>query len=103
MMNRFLTVGATAFALVVQTDVALAGASGLPWETPLQTITNSLTGPVLQSFLILAVLVSGIVISFAEVGAGAKRLLQAVFGLSVAASAVSFFPAFFNFAGAATF
>ena len=82
---------------------ALAGASGLPWETPLQTITNSLTGPVLQSFLILAVLVSGIVISFAEVGAGAKRLLQAVFGLSVAASAVSFFPAFFNFAGAATF
>ena len=42
-------------------------------------------------------------IAFTEVGAGAKRLLQAVFGLSIAAAAVSFFPTFFNFAGAATF
>ncbi len=103
MMTRLVPAGAAGLTLLLQADAALAGASGLPWETPLQTITNSLTGPVLQSFLILAVLVSGIVISFAEVGAGAKRLLQAVFGLSVAASAVSFFPAFFNFAGAATF
>ncbi|MGI9451086.1 MAG: hypothetical protein ACR2QH_10690 [Geminicoccaceae bacterium] len=38
-----------------------------------------------------------------EVGAGVKRLLQAVFGLSVAVAAVSFFPGFFGFAGAATF
>jgi type IV secretion system protein VirB2 len=82
---------------------AQAGASGLPWETPLQTITDSLSGPVLQSMLILAILVSGVMIAFTEVGAGAKRLLQAVFGLSIAAAAVSFFPAFFNFAGAATF
>jgi type IV secretion system protein VirB2 len=82
---------------------AQAGASGLPWETPLQTITDSMSGPVLQSLLILAILVSGVMIAFTEVGAGAKRLLQAVFGLSIAAAAVSFFPAFFNFAGAATF
>jgi type IV secretion system protein VirB2 len=103
MTTRLYLFGSSAVAVLLQADTALAGASGLPWETPLQTITDSLTGPVLQSFLILAVLVSGIVISFAEVGAGAKRLLQAVVGLSVAASAVSFFPAFFNFAGAATF
>ncbi|MGI9451339.1 MAG: hypothetical protein ACR2QH_12000 [Geminicoccaceae bacterium] len=38
-----------------------------------------------------------------EVGAGAKRLLQAVFGLSVAVGAVSFFPSFFEFGGAAIF
>jgi type IV secretion system protein VirB2 len=62
-----------------------------------------MSGPVLQSMLILAILVSGVMIAFTEVGAGAKRLLQAVFGLSIAAAAVSFFPAFFNFAGAATF
>ncbi|MGI9507988.1 MAG: TrbC/VirB2 family protein [Geminicoccaceae bacterium] len=51
---------------------AQAGASGLPWETPLQTITDSMSGPVLQSMLILAILVSGVMIAFTEVGAGAK-------------------------------
>jgi type IV secretion system protein VirB2 len=100
-MTRSL-IGAIALSALWVAE-ARAGASGLPWETPLQTITDSMSGPVLQSMLILAILVSGVMIAFTEVGAGAKRLLQAVFGLSIAAAAVSFFPAFFNFAGAATF
>ncbi|NJO37269.1 MAG: conjugal transfer protein TrbC [Rhizobiales bacterium] len=100
-MTRSL-IGAAALSFVAVAE-AQAGASGLPWETPLQIITDSMSGPVLQSMLILAILVSGVMIAFTEVGAGAKRLLQAVFGLSIAAAAVSFFPAFFNFAGAATF
>jgi type IV secretion system protein VirB2 len=100
-MTRSL-IGAIALSALWVAE-AQAGASGLPWETPLQTITDSMSGPVLQSMLILAILVSGVMIAFTEVGAGAKRLLQAVFGLSIAAAAVSFFPAFFNFAGAATF
>ena len=100
-MTRSL-IGALALSFVA-IGQAQAGASGLPWETPLQTITDSMSGPVLQSMLILAILISGVMIAFTEVGAGAKRLLQAVFGLSIAAAAVSFFPTFFNFAGAATF
>jgi type IV secretion system protein VirB2 len=100
-MTRSL-IGAIALSALWVAE-AQAGASGLPWETPLQTITDSMSGPVLQSMLILAILVSGVMIAFTEVGAGAKRLLQAVFGLSIAAAAVSFVPAFFNFAGAATF
>jgi len=39
-----------------------------------------MSGPVLQSMLIL---ISGVMIAFTEVGAGAKHLLQAVFGLSI--------------------
>ena len=82
---------------------AMAAQSGLPWEQPLETITNSLTGPVLQTFLIIAIVVAGLMMALTEVSAGAKQLLQAVFGLSVAVAAVSFFPQFFGFAGAATF
>ena len=38
-----------------------------------------------------------------EIRDGAKRLLQVVFGLSIAVAMVSFSPQFFSFAGAATF
>lgn len=100
-MTRFL-MAATA-GLSLSAGQAKAGASGLPWETPLQAITDSMSGPVLQSMLILAILISGVMIAFTEVSAGAKSMMQAVFGLSIAAAAVSFFPAFFNFAGAATY
>jgi len=82
---------------------ALAVESGLPWEQPLEAITNSLTGPVLQTFLIIAIVVAGLMMALTEASAGAKQLLQAVFGLSVAVAVVSFFPQFFDFAGAATF
>ena len=82
---------------------AHAGASGLPGEAPLQQLTNSLTGPVLQTFLIISIVVAGLMMALTEVGAGAKRLLQAVFGLSVAVATVSFFPGFFGFGGAAVY
>ena len=82
---------------------AYAAQSGLPWEAPLQTLTDSLTGPVLQTFLIISIVLAGLMMALTEVSAGAKRLLQAVFGLSIAVAAVSFFPQFFGFAGAATF
>ncbi len=89
--------------LALSAGQAMAAQSGLPWEQPLETITNSLTGPVLQTFLIIAIVVAGLMMALTEVSAGAKQLLQAVFGLSVAVAAVSFFPQFFGFAGAATF
>ena len=84
-------------------NCAYAAQSGLPWEAPLQTLTDSLTGPVLQTFLIISIVFAGLMMALTEVSAGAKRLLQAVFGLSIAVAAVSFFPQFFGFAGAATF
>jgi len=100
-MIKNLAVSVTLTALTI--SQAKAAQSGLPWEAPLQTLTNSLTGPVLQTFLIISIVVAGLMMALTEVGAGVKRLLQAVFGLSVAVAAVSFFPGFFGFAGAAVF
>jgi type IV secretion system protein VirB2 len=100
MIVRILAAGTL---LTMSSAQALAAQSGLPWEQPLETITNSLTGPVLQTFLIISIVVAGLMMALTEVSAGARRLLQAVFGLSVAVAAVSFFPGFFGFAGAASF
>ena len=97
------TVGLSAVLIALTITQAHAAAAGLPWETPLQTLTNSLTGPVLRTFLIISIVVAGLMMALTEVGAGAKRLLQAVFGLSVAVGAISFFPGFFNFNGAFVF
>lgn len=94
---------ASAFVLATTISQAFAGAQGLPWEGPLQQIQDGLTGPVLQTFLIISIIVAGLMMALTEVGAGAKRLLQAVFGLSIAAGAVSFFPGFFGFNGAILF
>ena len=101
MTMKRLGIAATLTALTV--GQAHAGASGLPWEAPLEQLTDSLTGPVLQTFLIISIVIAGLMMALTEVGAGAKQLLQAVFGLSVAVAAVSFFPGFFGFGGAAIF
>ena len=103
MMPVIKHMGLSAAFVALTVGQAHAAASGLPWEAPLQQLTDSLTGPVLQTFLIISIVVAGLMMALTEVGAGAKRLLQAVFGLSVAVAAVSFFPGFFNFGGAAVF
>ena len=103
MFTTLKRLGLAAAMAAITVRQAHAGASGLPWETPLQRLTDSLTGPVLQTFLIIAIVIAGLMMALTEVGAGAKRLLQAVFGLSVAVAAVSFFPGFFGFGGAAIF
>jgi len=105
MISVIKRLGISASLVVMTIGQAHAAASGasLPWETPLQQLTDSLTGPVLRTFLIISIVVAGLMMALTEVGAGAKRLLQAVFGLSVAVGAVSFFPTFFEFGGAAIF
>ena len=41
-----------------------AGTSGLPWEGPLETFKNSITGPVALSVAILALCVAGAMLIF---------------------------------------
>lgn len=50
-----------AISLVALPQIALAqgGGGGLPWEGPLQTLSNSLTGPVAISIALIAIAVAG--------------------------------------------
>jgi type IV secretion system protein VirB2 len=82
---------------------AHAAGSGMPWKGPLQNILSSVEGPVAQILGAITIIFSGLALGFGESGGGMRKLLQIVFGLSIAFTASSFFLSFFSFAGGATF
>lgn len=80
---------------------ALAGGSSMPWEAPLQSILESIEGPVAKIIAVLIIIVTGLTLAFGDTSGGARRLIQIVFGLSIAFAASSFFLSFFSFGGGA--
>jgi type IV secretion system protein VirB2 len=77
---------------------AFASDTGMPWEGPLNRVIASLTGPVARGIGVLAIVGAGLAIAFGEGGAGVKRLLQVVLGLSIAFTASSFLLSLFGVA-----
>ena len=82
-------------------DAASAAGSGMPWEAPLQRILESIEGPVAKVVAVIIIIVTGLSLAFGDMGGGLRRLIQIVFGLSIAFAATSFFLSFFSFAGGA--
>jgi len=92
-------VAVCASALV--SSMAQAAGSGMPWEAPLQRILESVEGPVAKIIAVIIIIITGLSLAFGDMGGGFRRLLQIVFGLSIAFAATSFFLSFFSFAGGA--
>jgi type IV secretion system protein VirB2 len=80
---------------------AHAAGANMPWEQPLQQILDSVQGPVAKIVGVLIIIVTGLTLAFGETSGGFRRLIQIVFGLSIAFAASSFFLSFFNFGGGA--
>ena len=70
------------------------------WEQILYKISQSLTGPVAYAMSIIAIVICGIVMAFADLQGGAKRFVQAAIGLSLAFFAVQITTQFLGFSGA---
>lgn len=81
---------------------AYAAGAGMPWETPLQAVVDSITGPVAQAAAVVAVTIFGLGLAFSENGSGMRRGLSILFGLAIAFAAASFFLDWFGFAGGLT-
>ena len=90
-----------AVAFVIASSAAQAAGSGMPWEAPLQRILESIEGPVAKVVAVVIIIVTGLSLAFGDMGGGLRRLIQIVFGLSIAFAATSFFLSFFSFAGGA--
>jgi type IV secretory pathway VirB2 component (pilin) len=73
----------------------------MPWEQPLQQILDSIQGPVAKVISVIVIIVTGLTLAFGESSGGFRRLIQIVFGLSIAFAASSFFLTFFQFGGGA--
>jgi len=95
---------AAASALVLTamlTAPAYAAGSNMPWEQPLNQILESIQGPVAKVVSVIVIIVTGLTLAFGETSGGFRRLIQIVFGLSIAFAASSFFLSFFSFGGGA--
>ena len=80
---------------------AYAAGSNMPWEQPLQQILDSVQGPVAKIIAVIIIIITGLSLAFGETSGGFRRLIQIVFGISIAFAASSFFLSFFSFAGGA--
>src|SRR5476649_685372 len=89
--------------LMLSISTAHAAGAGMPWEAPLTTLLNSLTGPVARIAGVAAVVIAGLGIAFSEGGSGMRKLVTIFFGLSIAFAATTFFLPLFGFAGGAVF
>ena len=98
--TSFLVGAAIGFAVTMSTHAEAAG-SGMPWEEPLQQVLESVQGPVAKVVAVVVIIVTGLSLSFGDMGGAFRRMVQVVFGLSIAFAATSFFLSFFSFAGGA--
>lgn len=80
---------------------AYAAGSNMPWEGPLQQILDSIQGPVAKIIAVIIIIITGLTLAFGDTSGGFRRLIQIVFGLSIAFAASSFFLTFFSFGGGA--
>ena len=80
---------------------AMASATNMPWEGPLDKLLKSLTGPVARTVIILALAGTGGTLAFGETPSAIKRMLQIVFGATIIFAAGSWGPTFFGFTGSA--
>jgi type IV secretion system protein VirB2 len=93
--------GAGAIATLLLASAAHAAGSGMPWEAPLERILESVQGPVAKIVAVLIITVTGISLAFGDTSGGFRKMVQVVFGLSIAFAASSFFLSFFSFGGGA--
>lgn len=99
--QHIATAAAATYVSLFIAPVAHASGSSMPWEAPLQSILDSVEGPVAKIVAVIIIIVTGLTLAFGDTGGGFRRLIQIVFGISIAFAASSFFLSFFSFGGGA--
>lgn len=99
--DRASTLAIGAFVALTLSTPARAAGSSMPWEAPLQSILESIQGPVAKIMAVIIIIATGLTLAFGDTSGGFRRLIQIVFGLSIAFAASSFFLSFFSFGGGA--
>jgi type IV secretory pathway VirB2 component (pilin) len=104
--RRVQTAPLAAFVALAMAAPAWAGTTGgtaMPWETPLQTVQESLSGPVAKAVGIIAIVVTALGFAFSEGGSALRKGIGIVFGLAVAFTATTFISSFFSITSGAVF
>lgn len=86
--------------MLMTVGTAKASGSSMSWEDPLTSILESIQGPVARIVAVI-IISTGLALAFGDTSGGFRKLMQIVFGLSIAFAASSFFLSFFSFSGGA--
>lgn len=92
---------AAALLTCAMASPAHASGSSMPWEAPLQKVLESVEGPVAKILAVIIIITTGLTLAFGDTSGGFRKLIQIIFGLSIAFAASSFFLSFFSFGGGA--
>ncbi len=98
-LRRSAALLSAASLFLLTASAAFASGSSMPWEEPLNQILESVQGPVAKVVSVIIIIVTGLTLAFGDSSGGFRRLIQIVFGLSIAFAASSFFLSFFSFGG----
>ena len=75
---------ALAVAMLYTAHAEASTSGGLPWDGPIQTLQNDLTGPVATGISVVAFLAAGAALVFGEeLGGIAKKALYVVLGVAM--------------------
>src|SRR5882724_8715336 len=98
-IDRCIVLAVSAAVQMLVSIPAWAAGSNMPWEQPLNQILQSIQGPVAKILAVIIIIMTGLTLAFGDTSGGFRRLIQIVFGLSIAFAASSFFLSFFSFGG----
>lgn len=101
MLKKHLTIVLSAFctAALLPELAHAAAATGMPYEPQLNTILNSISGPVARVGGATAIIIFGLGLAFSEGGGMVRKGLSILLGLTIAFNAVSWGLTFFGFGG----
>ena len=97
-----LAIGLAA-ALVLTEPAFAAGGGGMPWDSWLTSMADSITGPVAKAVGVICIAITALGVAFSEGGSWVRKGMQVMFALSIAFSASTFFLPFLGFTGGAGF
>jgi len=101
-MKRAIILAAL-LALTVAPGAALASTAGgaLPWETPLQAIRDSVTGPIAYAISLMGIVVAGAMLVWGgEIGEFVRRIIMLTLAISLIVFAANILATLFNVSGA---
>ena len=82
--------GLLALTVLAASEASASGGAAMPWDGPLQTLADALTGNTVRLVAVIAIAMGGIIWAFTRNEEGAKRIGQAVLGLGIAIGATTF-------------
>lgn len=80
------------FTLALYGGAAYAQYGGMPWEGPICQVARSLSGPTATAIAIIAIVVSGLMLAFGELGGIFKAMLSLLMGICMAVLATRWLP-----------